>query len=399
MARQAVACCAAALGLRLLLGCAEGVPDDAWDSPRSSQGAAVEAGAGGAGAGAAGAGATGAIKPPSAPPPGMAAPAAPPPVVTQTPGTGGSTAVSPSPAAGSGGAPGTPETDGAGAGGAGAGGAGASGSSAPLPPPEENDDAPTASTGCTAASLQAGDQTVVLNFARANRVYLAHLPPHPDAKTPLPLLVVMHALTQTAAGARAALGLNASADAGDFIAVYPQGLGNSWNAGSCCGGNAEDSVAFIRSVVEDAAAKSCVDRRRIYATGMANGGMMAFRLACEAADLFAASAPVAGDIRISGCDPKRPIALIAFNGTADPLVPYRGSVASISALRDRFHCEADASLQPLFPDRCETYSGCDANVEIAQCTDLGGRHVWPSGPGLSVNPVMWQFLSRFRLPR
>jgi polyhydroxybutyrate depolymerase len=209
----------------------------------------------------------------------------------------------------------------------------------------------------------------------------------------------MHGLRQTAAGARAAFGVNASADAQGFIAVYPQGLGNSWNAGSCCGGNTEDSVAFIRSVVEDVAAKSCVDRRRIYASGMANGGMMSFRLACEAADLFAASAPVAGDLRIPTCEPERPIALIAFNGTVDPLVPYSGAVSSVDALRDRLHCEADSSLQMLLPDICATYRGCDAGVEVAQCTDVGGRHVWPSGPGLSVNPVMWQFLSRFRLPR
>jgi polyhydroxybutyrate depolymerase len=412
-ARKAAAFCVGVLGARLLLGCAEGVPDDAWGAPRSSESGAVETGTG------ADPGAAGAPGPPSASLPGVATPVAPPPA-TQTAGNGGSPPVSPSPAAGSAGVPGSPGTGPAGTGGAGAGGAGTNGAGtsgaagaggagaagagttgapAPLSPPEEDEDAPTASTGCTAASLDAGDHTVVLDIASARRVYLAHLPPQADSSTPLPLLVVMHGWAQTAAGARTAFGVNASADAEGFIAVYPQGQGNTWNAGTCCGGNVEDSVAFIRSVVEDVAAKSCVDRRRIYASGMGNGGMMAFRLACEAADLFAASAPVAGDIRIPACDPTRPIALIAFSGTADPLVPYIGAVTSVNTLRDRFHCEADASVQLLFPDRCETYSGCDADIEVAHCTDLAGQHVWTGGPGLRVNPVMWQFLSRFRLPR
>ncbi len=79
------------------------------------------------------------------------------------------------------------------------------------------------------------------------------------------------------------------------IAVaYPDGIGGSWNAGGCCG-QAEaddlDDVGFILALVDELVASYSIDPDRVYLTGFSNGGLLAYRLACES-DRFAAIAPV-----------------------------------------------------------------------------------------------------------
>ncbi len=100
----------------------------------------------------------------------------------------------------------------------------------------------------------------------------------------------------------------AAADAKQYVVVLPRGnrtmaadprgSGLSWNGGDCCVDSILDDVAyddvhFIRALTEWVFADQCIDRSRVYATGMSNGGWMSHRLACQAADMFAAVAPVA----------------------------------------------------------------------------------------------------------
>jgi len=75
------------------------------------------------------------------------------------------------------------------------------------------------------------------------------------------------------------------------------------------------------------AATHHIDRHRVYVTGMSNGAMMSYTLACELSDRITAIAPVAGDLPAVPCRPARPISVLAINGTADPLVPYTGGTA------------------------------------------------------------------------
>lgn len=277
-------------------------------------------------------------------------------------------------------------------------GRGAAGSAATSPGTLPPANPPVVADLCGGAGLSAGNQTVSFSFAGAQRSYIVHVPPGIKAGSPQALLVVMHDWSQTSAAAQTVFGLDGTADAKSFLAVYPQGNKEAWNAGSCCGSNTEDSVAFIRAVVADLTAKTCVDCRRIYATGMSNGGMMAYRLACEATDLFAAVAPVAADLRLAHCTPSQPVAVIAVNGTADTSVPYRGAALSVANLRRTLECNATPTIERFGLDRCDRYSSCTGGVEVTHCTDTGGAHVWSSALGFDTNTLIWNFLHRFRLP-
>src|SRR5207253_10920746 len=112
------------------------------------------------------------------------------------------------------------------------------------------------------------------------------------------------------------------------IVVYPDGTGSgsflTWNAGALfrLAGNRADDIAFLREMLDDLGKMVNVDAKRVFATGMSNGGMMCYRLAAEMADRIAAVAPVAGTMAVPKAEPKRPIAVLHFHGTEDVLVPY-----------------------------------------------------------------------------
>src|SRR6185503_15769527 len=129
-------------------------------------------------------------------------------------------------------------------------------------------------------------------------------------------------------------GMNTKSDQAGFILVMPNGFQNSWNAGTCCGGASTsklDDVALFRALLAEVGKHVNVDLRRVYATGLSNGGYMSYRLACDAADIFAAVAAGAGatgindigggtntDSDFTSCKPSRPVSVLDIHGTDDP---------------------------------------------------------------------------------
>jgi poly(3-hydroxybutyrate) depolymerase len=117
--------------------------------------------------------------------------------------------------------------------------------------------------------------------------------------------------------------------------VDPNGV-RTWNAGGgsngyiCVSGAActagIDDVGYIRALLADVATRTAIDPKRIFFTGMSNGAAMSQRLACQAADLVAAIAPVAGEnqFALAGCTPSRPVAVLDIHGTSDACWPYPG---------------------------------------------------------------------------
>ena len=114
-----------------------------------------------------------------------------------------------------------------------------------------------------------------------------------------------------------------------FIAVFPQGVNDSWNMGPCCPPANLIGVAdpaFLDALVADMIDRDDVDESRMYLTGFSNGALMVYAYACDHPEVFAAVAPMAGT-NVTGCRPDRPVSLLHQHGDADLVVPYGGGVA------------------------------------------------------------------------
>lgn len=146
--------------------------------------------------------------------------------------------------------------------------------------------------------------------------------------TPVPLVVALHGYGQTAADMSAGTGLSTYADSHNFALAYGHAYDNAaWNSGEGLDTTPQDDVTYLRQVVADAAKKTPIDLNRVYVWGHSNGGMMAARALCEAGDVFAAGASMAGPLaaQVAGdCDPN--FNFYKMHGTADTTVPLFGGV-------------------------------------------------------------------------
>ncbi|UVO36602.1 prolyl oligopeptidase family serine peptidase [Bradyrhizobium arachidis] len=162
------------------------------------------------------------------------------------------------------------------------------------------------------------------------RSYTAQLP----ARKPAPLVVVLHGKTQRGADMIARTAWPQVAKREGFAVVFPDGLNRAWADARTEAGRAgrgppagTDDVAFIAKLVEKFVADGAADAKRIYVTGISNGGAMTMTLVCTRADLFAAGASVIMNLTdelAAACHPSRPLPMLIMNGTADPLIPYEG---------------------------------------------------------------------------
>ena len=158
------------------------------------------------------------------------------------------------------------------------------------------------------------------------RSYRTYVPASIDPSKAVPLVVMLHGGFGSGEQVESAYGWDAKADAEGFVVVYPDGQDRAWNAGTCCGKPAKehvDDVAFIVQIVQAVQRQQHIDPRRIFATGVSNGAMMSYRLACET-KVFAAIAPVAG-AQMVACDHPSPISVLHIHGAADTHVPLDGS--------------------------------------------------------------------------
>ena len=281
------------------------------------------------------------------------------------------------------------------------------------------------------SSFTAGaSDEVSISVGAAARSYVIHLPGGREPPAPAALVLVLHGGGGNAENAARMSRMDAKADREGFIAVYPNGTGGplgrflTWNAWRCCGAalvKGVDDVAFIRAVVEKVSREHAIDRKRIYATGLSNGGMMSYRLGCEAADIFAAIAPVAGALNTDDCRPASPVSVIVFHGTADGHVLFEGGKPRIAF---DSHARTDNSVA-FAVDFWTRRDGCDAKPEHDQrghvihdayaCPGrravelyaiVGQGHAWPGGEKglrfgnvdaptteISATDLMWDFFA------
>lgn len=233
--------------------------------------------------------------------------------------------------------------------------------------------------------------------------------------------------------------LNELGDTAGFVTVFPNGTGRlpsmkTWNAGMCCGYAQREEVNdvhFVEELLADLPQRISVDPTRVYATGMSNGGMMAYLLADKLSDRFAAVAPVGGTMGNETCHPKRPVPLMHMHGTDDHFVRWEGGVGSRSKSKLDFHSVDHALANWIAANRANpqpkveafapqvndgtsiekfTYAATDEDsAEVILWKIHGGGHTWPGKESrldllgktthnLDANEVIWDFFQRHRLP-
>jgi polyhydroxybutyrate depolymerase len=267
-----------------------------------------------------------------------------------------------------------------------------------------------------AGAASAADVERGVAVGGVTRSYLLHVPAGAPPDAPLALVLVLHGAGSNAWAVREQTGFAEEADWRGFAVAFPNGSSGEpsrlgappslvWNAGDCCGFAAErgvDDVSFLREVIEDVARVAPIDRKRVFAAGMSNGGMMAYRLACEASDSFAAIGVVAGALVAPECGPVEPVSVIHLHGSEDSVVPLAGgrgrpdppgfyppAASAFAFWRGANGCDSRESASiPHHGFRLTRAVGCEEGAGVEFYEVAGGKHSWPGGsrPSLILPP-------------
>jgi polyhydroxybutyrate depolymerase len=227
------------------------------------------------------------------------------------------------------------------------------------------------------------------------REYLLYVPKSYDSRKPAPLVISLHGAGGWPVQQRDMSGWNALAESQGFIVAYPSGSGvgpRIWNVNR--GAGLMRDVRFISDLIDKLAASYNIDQTRIYANGLSNGGGMSFVLSCTLSNRIAAVGMVgaAQSLPWSWCTDHRPVPMIAFHGTADPMALYNGGMSWVTpepfpavptwtanwARRNRCRPEPVESAFAADVTRIE-YTNCADDAAVVLYRIEGGGHSWPGG--------------------
>jgi polyhydroxybutyrate depolymerase len=300
----------------------------------------------------------------------------------------------------------------------------------------------TKGAGACRLPYEAGQHTVTLTSGGLVRTVVIYVPDGYDGRHRLPLVLTLHGSQSTAVEQLERSELPAIAERYDVIVAAPQGYlpappGYRWNVPGVTlpPGEPPDDEQFLTDAIAHLTANLCIDAKRIYGTGYSGGGRMISQYACDFADQLAAIAVVAGlraGYPITGpsgptpdpatCTPSRPVPVIAFAGTADPVNPYAGGGApywqygtesALARWAELNQCQQGPHVTSVTEHVTKvSYSACrrNADVELYRVTD--GGHTWPGsevfiplepvlGPvtfEIDASELIWQFFSKHHLP-
>jgi polyhydroxybutyrate depolymerase len=273
----------------------------------------------------------------------------------------------------------------------------------------------TAATGLIEGSLMVNGR---------ERSFLAYLPASYDGTRPLPVLFVFHGFGSSPENIMGMADFNPLADEQAFIVVYPRATEqpSQWYNGVGVLRPFDDDrdVQFFDALLAEAISQWCVDAQRVYVVGFSMGGGMAHRLACERADRIAAFGTVAGAFTNipNGCNPARPVPVMALHGLADRVVPFEGAgllLPSVSVWvaewASRNGCVGVPTGEPSFEQGVH-FEQCANDAEVILITGAEIGHTWPGTPrpnrasrmggrddgSINATQLLWRFLARYTLP-
>ena len=199
------------------------------------------------------------------------------------------------------------------------------------------------------------------------RGYKVITPKNYDPKKKYPLILSLHGFTSNGAGQARFFPLADLAEKHGFVYSFPSGLERSWNAtNACCDWkDKHDDSAYLRGFILWAVEKFNVDKKRIYVTGLSNGGFMSYRMAMDHADLITAIAPFAGvGYKDWPRQPKNPVSVLHIHGTRDSTVKWKGG-----GIFSRRYPSAEENFKAW-----AKFNGCDKEVDVAdEKIDLAQR--------------------------
>ncbi len=291
--------------------------------------------------------------------------------------------------------------------------------------------------GCGPAPLMPGVSQITVTGGGADHPVRVFVPSSFDGM-PMPAVLNWHGLGSNGDDQAAYSGYEELAEEQGFLVVHPTGVAaaggpTSWQLAPDAGVGRDD-VAFAATLIDELVADWCAEPKRIYSTGMSNGGYFTTRLLCELSDRVAAGVSVAGLFHPDGCAPTRPVPLLAFHGTDDDVVPYEGgdsvllgddavppALAALFAQSIRVEYEefvaangCTLTAADTFIDSeivIHTYEECDGGFAMALFEVTDGGHTWPGSPLRDVTDGLgyttgrveatrdgWVYMREFSLP-
>ena len=263
---------------------------------------------------------------------------------------------------------------------------------------------------CAGKTAKVGDrQNMDVTVDGKKRTFIMHIPSAYKGDKPVPLVIDYHPIGGSGNGEYGSSPYKAKTDPEGVITLYPDGtskpggMGNGWNVGPCCSN--DDDVKFSYAMIDKLKEIACIDPQRIYATGFSMGGGMSNHVACMMSDVFAAVAPAAMDLNktnSAACKMSRPISVINFRGTNDPVCRYQGgdsgfndglnflgAEGTFKFWAQKNECQGSPSKNS---NGCDEYSNCKDGTKVVLCTKQGGGHDYGDAS------IGWPFLKQFTLP-
>ena len=282
--------------------------------------------------------------------------------------------------------------------------------------------------------VKTGLSTRALVSSGDERCYLLYAPPGFSPGEKIPVVFALHGFAANPGSFRNMTGWDDIADREIFLVVYPHGSSFPlrWNTDPAAKIEHIDDVRLISDLLDELSEIAAIDRERVYITGFSNGGSMTDIIACELADKVSAVGMVSGkrEANPESCRPVRPVPVIAFFGTADPLAAIEAyplwflrlmnvdsdagdiEITPISVWLEgwvrRNGCKPAPEALPAKGDATGVrFDGCALDAQVLIYHIQGGGHTWPGGDNLpffgktseslDASEVMWEFFEKHSL--